>query len=172
MLPDINKILYATDLSKNSAHAFRYAVYFAKKFDAEIIILHIIEGASPNAVKALTFYLKEEYLKEILEDGITHRIERIKSRLRIFSDKELGDDLEFAQKITSIEVHRGFPEEEILKKADDFNCDAIIMGTHEKGVTHTFLGTVAKRVLRRSRKPVFIIPLPKGETETSFDDDD
>jgi nucleotide-binding universal stress UspA family protein len=172
MLPDINKILYATDLSKNSAHAFRYAVYFAKKFDAEIIILHIIEGASPNAVKALTFYLKEEYLKEILEDGITHRIERIKSRLRIFSDKELADDLEFAQKITSIEVHRGFPEEEILKKADDFNCDAIIMGSHEKGVTQTFLGTVAKRVLRRSRKPVFIIPLPKGEIDTSFDDDD
>ena len=172
MLPDINKILYATDLSKNSAHAFRYAVYFAKKFDAEIIILHIIEGASPNAVKALTFYLKEEYLKEILEDGITHRIERIKSRLRIFSDKELADDLEFAQKITSIEVHRGFPEEEILKKADVFNCDAIIMGAHEKGIAHTFLGTVAKRVLRRSRKPVFIIPLPKGEIDTSFDDDD
>ena len=45
MLPDINIILYATDLSKNSAHAFRYAVYFAKKFDAEIIILHIIDGS-------------------------------------------------------------------------------------------------------------------------------
>ena len=172
MLPDINKILYATDLSKNSAHAFRYAVYFAKKFDAEIIILHIIEGASPNAVKALTFYLKEEYLKEILEDGITHRIERIKSRLRIFSDKELGDDLEFAQKITSIEVHRGFPEEERLKKADDFICDAIIMGAHEKGIAHTFLGTLAKRVLRRSRKPVYIIQLPKGEKDASFHDDD
>jgi len=172
MLPDINKILYATDLSKNSAHAFRYAVYFAKKFDAEIIILHIIEGASPNAVKALKFYLKEEYLKEILEDGVTHRIERIKRRLKIFCDKELADDLEFAQKITLIEVQRGFPEEEILKKADDFNCDAIIMGAHEKGIAHTFLGTVAKRVLRRSRKPVFIIPLPKGETDASFHDDD
>jgi len=172
MLPDINKILYATDLSKNSAHAFRYAVYFAKKFDAEIVILHIIEGASPNAVKALRFYLKEEYLKEILEDGITHTIERIKNRLKIFCDKELTDDLEFAEKITSIEVCRGFPEEEILKKADAFNCDAIIMGAHEKGIAHTFLGTVAKRVLRRSRKPVFIIPLPKGETDTSFDDDD
>ena len=137
-----------------------------------IIILHIIEGASPNAVKALTFYLKEEYLKEILEDGVTHTIERIKNRLKIFCDKELADDLEFAEKITSIEVYRGFPEEEILKKADAFNCDAIIMGAHEKGIAHTFLGTVAKRVLRRSRKPVFIIPLPKGESDTSFDDDD
>jgi nucleotide-binding universal stress UspA family protein len=46
------------------------------------------------------------------------------------------------------------------------------MGAHEKGIAHTFLGTVAKRVLRRSRKPVFIIPLPKGKTDTSFDDDE
>ena len=171
MLPDINKILYATDLSKNSAHAFRYAVYFAKKFDAEIIILHIIEGASPNALKALSFYLKEEYIKEIQEEGVTHTIERIKNRLKIFFDKELSDDLEFTEKFTSIEVYRGFPEEEILKRADTFSCDAIIMGSHEKGVTQTFLGTVAKRVLRRSRKPVFIIPLPKGKIDISFDDD-
>lgn len=171
MLPGIKKILYATDLSKNAAHAFRYAVYFAKKFDAEIVILHIIEGASPNAVKALSFYLKEEYIKEIQEEGVTHTIERIKNRLKIFFDKELADDIEFAEKFTSIEVYRGFPEEEILKKADAFSCGAIIMGSHEKGVTHTFLGTVAKRVLRRSRKPVFIIPLPKGKIDISFDDD-
>jgi len=37
------------------------------------------------------------------------------------------------------------------------------MGTHGKGwITYTFLGSVAERVLRRSRKPVFIIPLPKS----------
>ena len=36
MIPDIKKILYTTDLSQNSAHAFRYAIYFSKKFDAEV----------------------------------------------------------------------------------------------------------------------------------------
>jgi len=35
------------------------------------------------------------------------------------------------------------------------------MGTHEKGnIKITFLGSTAKQVLRRTRKPVFIIPLP------------
>jgi nucleotide-binding universal stress UspA family protein len=43
MIPKIKKILYATDLSKNSAYAFRYAVNSAKKHGAEIIILHVIE---------------------------------------------------------------------------------------------------------------------------------
>ena len=69
----------------------------------------------------------------------------------------------------SIEVCEGFPAEEILKKADEFNCDAIVMGTHGKGIiANTFLGSTAKRVLRRTRKPVFIIPLPKGETDVSI----
>lgn len=171
MISDIKKILYTTDLSQNSAHAFRYAVYFAKKFDAEIIILHVIEGASQEAVKALELYLDKQYLKETLEKSVDHAVERIKDRLKIFCDKELADDPEFAKKIASIEAYRGYPEEEILKKAEALNCDAIIMGAHEKGITHTFLGTVAKRVLRRSRKPVFVIPLPKGKTDISFYDD-
>ena len=171
MISDIKKILYTTDLSQNSAHAFRYAVYFAKKFDAEIIILHVIEGASKDAVKALELYLDKKYLKETLEKREDHAVERIKDRLKIFCDKELADDPEFAKKIASIEAYRGYPEEEILKKVETLNCDAIIMGAHEKGITHTFLGTVAKRVLRRARKPVFIIPLPKGKTDISFYDD-
>jgi len=45
------------------------------------------------------------------------------------------------------------------------------MGTHGKGlISHAFLGSTAKRVLRRTRKPVFIIPLPKGELDITFHD--
>ena len=43
MIPNINKILYATDLSDNSAYAFRYAINSALKHDAAIIILHVFE---------------------------------------------------------------------------------------------------------------------------------
>jgi nucleotide-binding universal stress UspA family protein len=43
MIPKIKKILYATDLSKNSVYAFRYAIDMAQKLDARIIILHVIE---------------------------------------------------------------------------------------------------------------------------------
>jgi nucleotide-binding universal stress UspA family protein len=58
-----------------------------------------------------------------------------------------------------------------MKKADELDCDAIIIGTHGKGiVSHTFLGSVAKRVLRRVRKPVIVIPLPTGETDITFHD--
>ena len=66
----------------------------------------------------------------------------------------------------SIEVCEGFPAEKILSKAEEHNCDEIVMGTHSKGIiANTFLGSIAKRVLRRTTKPVFIVPLPKGETD-------
>jgi nucleotide-binding universal stress UspA family protein len=73
--------------------------------------------------------------------------------------------------VKSIEVCEGFPAEVILSKADKLNCDAIVMGTHGKGIiANTFLGSTSKRVLRRTRKPVFIIPLPKGELDITFHD--
>ena len=57
--------------------------------------------------------------------------------------------------------------EEILRKADELDCDVIIMRTHGKGIiSHTFLGSVAEKVLRRVGNPVFIIPSPRGETDT------
>ena len=43
MIPEIKKILYATDLSKNSSYAFLYAADMAKRHNARIVILHSVE---------------------------------------------------------------------------------------------------------------------------------
>ncbi|MCP4875614.1 MAG: universal stress protein [Gammaproteobacteria bacterium] len=63
----------------------------------------------------------------------------------------------------TIQTHAGneIRTEEILKKADQLNFDLIIMGTHKKGVTHTFLGSVTKSMLHRSRIPTLAVPLPE-----------
>jgi nucleotide-binding universal stress UspA family protein len=162
MIPEIKKILYTTDLSSNSAYAFRYAINSAKKHDATIIILHVVEEMAP--------FFQEERLKTISEKKITEAMDQIRSQLKIFCDRELKDDPECADRVVSIEVCQGYPPEEILKKADELNCDVIVMGTHGKGVIrHSFLGSAAQKVLRRVRKPVFIIPLPEGEIDITFD---
>lgn len=162
MIPEIKKILYTTDLSPNSAYAFRYAINSAKKHDATIIILHVVEEMAP--------FFQEKRLKTISEKKITEAMDRIRNQLKIFCDRELKDDPECADRVVSIEVCQGYPPEEILKKADELNCDVIVMGTHGKGVIrHSFLGSAAQKVLRRVRKPVFIIPLPEGEIDITFD---
>jgi len=165
MAPMVKKILYATDLSKNSAFAFRYAMDFAEKNDAELIILHVLEEIPPNTRAMLSLYLAERKIKDVLFDEKSDLKKQITDRLGAFCDLERKNDASCTARVGLIEVCEGYPAEEILKKADELECDAIIMGTHGKGtISHTFLGSVAQKVLRRVRKPVYIIPLPKDET--------
>ena len=172
MIPKIQKILYATDLSPNSAYAFRYAMNFAITHDAKIIILHAFEGISHVVRAQMEIYLSDERKKEIFDERVSHAFDRIQKRLEAFSDKELKDYPKAEECVESIQVCEGFPADTILEKANELECDAIVMGTHGKGVVaNTFLGSVTKRVLRRTRKPVFIIPLPKGETDITVHDE-
>jgi nucleotide-binding universal stress UspA family protein len=98
-------------------------------------------------------------------------ISRINKRLSEFARRELQEDAETLKRVASILVVDGDPADEILKQADELNCDVIIMGTHGKGlIQHTFLGSVSEKVLHRVRKPVFIIPIPREDTDITFND--
>jgi nucleotide-binding universal stress UspA family protein len=45
--------------------------------------------------------------------------------------------------------------------ADEEGCDVIVLGTHGKGILkQTLLGSVSGSVITRTRKPLFLIPLP------------
>ena len=96
-------------------------------------------------------------------------VRRIEERLKQFAERELRDDSETLKRVVGIHVVIGDPASEILNKTDELDCDTVIMGTNGKGaIGHTFLGSVSERVLRRIRKPVYIIPLPKGETDITL----
>ena len=161
MIPQIKRILYATDLSSNAVHAFRYAVYLAKQVDAEIIIFHIVEKPSAEALLTLQAYLDKKNRSKFHAERIEQVIAEIEQRLEKFCETELTDDPDCQRQISRIEVHEGYPAEEILDKSERWGCDLIVMGSHEKSLSHTFLGSVAKRVLRRSRIPMVVIPLAR-----------
>lgn len=169
MIPEIKKILYATDLSKNSAYALQYAMKSSNKHSAEIIILHVLEDLNPTARVILSSHTGQDYLLEKFEKRVADVKDRINKRLKVFYDKVRSEEPEFVDAEVSVIICEGYPEEQIPQKADELNCGVIVMGTHGKGfISQTFLGSVAKRVLRRTRKPVLIIPLPKEESELTF----
>ena len=171
MMPQIKRILYTTDLSDNSIEVLKYAMHSARKYEAGIIILYVLEPLSVTGHALTDSHLTGEQRKKISEEKLAYVNDRIQKQLKIFCEKELDNDPECAAIVESIEVCEGFPPDVILGKADELNCDMIVMGTHGKGfIRNTFLGSTSKRVLRRTRKPVFIIPLPKGKTDITFDD--
>ncbi len=56
-------------------------------------------------------------------------------------------------------VEEGTPYEMILKTAEEWEADLIIIGTHGRtGLSHLLMGSVAEKVTRHSSKPVLIIP--------------
>jgi len=170
MIPQIKKILYATDLTKNSAYAFFYAVDMARKYEASIVILHTIPPINPRLYSEGGFGI-EEIVKENQKKERAAEIEEIKKNIRSFCGKtETQMSCPCVELVSEIFVTIGYPVEEILKTADDEGCDAIVLGTHGKGfLAQTFLGSVAGEVLERTRKPVFIIPLPSDKTSIEWD---
>ena len=164
-IPQIKKILYATDLSKNSSYAFLYAIDVAKKNDARIIILHAIEPIPPyvEAQATITEAFKKKQHEEIVES--------MKRQLQGFCKKaeaEIGPPC--VSLVSKILVPVGHPPEEILNAANEEGCDVIVLGTHGKGfLAHTFLGSVSNAVLHRTQKPVFIIPLPSEKVSVDWD---
>jgi nucleotide-binding universal stress UspA family protein len=64
MIPEIKKILYATDLSENARYAFGYAASIANRFGARITILHVLEEISHSATIRLAAMLGENKWQE------------------------------------------------------------------------------------------------------------
>ncbi len=92
MKPQINKILYATDLSKNSAHAFYFASDLAKKENARIVFLHCMGMTSPAAYLAAGFTDVPSLLKSAKEVEARKDVLEIKRRLTEFG-RQVGSKM-------------------------------------------------------------------------------
>jgi nucleotide-binding universal stress UspA family protein len=161
MLPNYKNILYATDLTPNSEYAFKHAIMMTRRSQAKIHLLHVVPEIDAGF---------RSYVSAVMGDGKLESFEAqheeearngLKKRLETFAQKELEDHPEDLKNIAGIEVVHGHAVSEILLAADRLNADVIVMGTHGKGTRGlTFLGSVAEKVLHKSRKPVFVIPIP------------
>ena len=96
MVPEIKKILFTTDLSKNSRHAFDYAVSAADRYGASITILHVMEEISPSANVHLKNFIGEEDWQEVLRDfykGFHPTVEDVEENAdRASGERVLGKD--------------------------------------------------------------------------------
>ena len=160
MLENYRHILVATDLTPNSVFAFQHAVMLARLSNAQLHLLHVLPEVDASI---------RSYVSTIMGPGNLDRFEMqheeqarslIKSRLEKFAREELAGKPEDLQRVRNVLVKHGHPAALILQLADQLEVDVIVMGTHGKGaMEYTFLGSIAKRVVRKSRIPVLLVPL-------------
>jgi nucleotide-binding universal stress UspA family protein len=162
MLPAYKNILIATDLTPNSEHAFKHAVLLARHSKAKIHLLHVVPEVDSSFRSYVSSIMGEGKLESFEAQHEDQARNKLKKELDEFTRNELANFPEDFKNIASIEIVHGRAVSQILQTADRIEADVIVMGTHGKGVLgHTFLGSVAEKVLQKSKKPVFIIPIPE-----------
>lgn len=159
MLPNIQNILYATDLSENSRKAFEYSMSLAAQYESQIVVLHVIEPVNPNTYMQISGMMGKNEWLNMQADYENSIIDQLGGKLRQFCldmqhctpEGMIGDD--------QVLLRRGTPVYEILDAAEEKGSDLIVMGTHGYGmVKDALMGGTARRVIRRSLVPVLVVP--------------
>ena len=140
-------ILFATDFSENSDHAFDYALTLASRFESRLVIIHVIN----EPVDLRGFYVPHisfDTLEKEIEEGAEKMMQKFcRTRIENFTNYQTF-------------TVAGIPYEEILRKADEEKASLIVMGTQgRKGIDHFLFGSTAERVVRSASCPVMTIRL-------------
>jgi nucleotide-binding universal stress UspA family protein len=130
----VSKILCPVDFSSPSERALKNALIFARRFNAELIILSVSETTTSS-----WFSSKEDLEKE--------NKERLKAHTKDFEAFLNKVNLEGVN--WSREERSGNPAQEILNTISDKNIDLLIMGTSGRsGLNRLIVGSVTEKVIR------------------------
>ena len=158
MIPEIRKILFTTDLSDQSRISLSWAMAIARKHDAHLLMLNVIEDISSSS--SVQVYFSEQEWNELKKRIDNEAKGVMQKRLEAFCDEVKNEIPQCTYVADEILVRRGNPVEKIIDTAKQNGCDIIVMGTHGTGgLTDTLMGSTARRVLRRSDIPVFVVPV-------------
>ena len=145
---NIKKILCPVDFSDCSKIALDYSVSLAKKYEAQILILHVVETSFPDP----------EYIA-ICED-----MEKIHTQLTIQAETKISKLKEnlINEKIkTTPIISTGKPFVEIIKCCKENNVDLVVIGSHgQSGLSHILFGSTAEKVVRKSPCGVLTVKHP------------
>lgn len=138
-LPQISRILVATDFSAHARKALEWARFFADAFRAELVLLHVIDIFSLAETAPATAGFDPLHL-------LREQAHKCMAEL-----KALVPDAETV-------IREASPRPVIIDAAVELKCQIIVMGTHGRsGLAHLLLGSVAEYVVRNSKVPVLTV---------------
>lgn len=141
---DFKKILIAADESAYSVRAVQAGYDLARAVGAEVALVHVVDVALSTGDMMSGTYAPE-ILQTVKESG-----ENLLSKL-------------IAAHGEGVRTLRYMPDDRpvhgILKVAEEYGPDLIVLGTHGRtGLDHLLMGSVAEQVVRRSSIPVLVVP--------------
>ena len=139
------KILYPTDFSDVSKRAMDFVKQLKDAGSEEVIILHVIDKSSLNA---LAMYTSKDFLKIEMgwEEKAAEDISLIEKEL-----KEKGFKVK-------VRIEKEIPFREILRVEEEEDVSVIVIGSHGlSNIQEMLLGSVSEKVIRGAKKPVLVV---------------
>jgi nucleotide-binding universal stress UspA family protein len=143
----LKNILVATDFSEPAEAALRYGTELARRFDASLHVLHVVDDLAAQPDPLPTAPMDTGSLQTALENDARANLAELvpepdRSALHAHLDITVSDQ----------------PARAILAYARDARIDLIIVGTHgRRGLAHFFLGSVAQELVRTATCPVLTV---------------
>lgn len=145
---EIKKILFPTDFSEGSSHAFKYAVDLSNRYGAKLYLLHVVYDVAKLSSLSIPHQSMEKMYKD-LEEGAKKELEGYGI-----------DELKVIKDVERIAL-KGIPHEEIIKFANANKIDLIVMGSlSRKGIEKMLFGSTAAQVVRYAPCPVLTVRIP------------
>jgi nucleotide-binding universal stress UspA family protein len=148
MEPNIKKVLVPVDFSDYSKSSLRYAVNFAKHFNADIYLVYVVEPM---------VYPPDFSMGQIAIPSVDIEMDkRAAEELSNLAKKEIPPEIK-----SKTIVKTGKPFVEIIETAVEENVDLIIIATHgHTGIEHVLFGSTAEKVVRKAPCPVLTLREP------------
>jgi nucleotide-binding universal stress UspA family protein len=168
MLPTIQNILYATDLSESARLALRHAVAMARCHGASLTMLHVVPDLvdlmSEDAGFDIESHFGAEAWSEFNVTAMDKAVERARTRVREMAVECRSDMPACPVEGARIKVEVGDAAARILEEINTGKYDMVVMGAHGRGAfMDMLLGSVASKIVRLSSIPVLTVRLPEEQ---------
>lgn len=152
----MKKILVPTDFSKIANNALDEAVNIAKRTNAELVLLHVIEeGSASSSIQVTGEYQAGDPQEQIF---MLKLIERSRDQLQGLSDTYPGVNI-------TTELRMGNTFHGITDIVKEHDVDMVVMGTTgSSGIDELLVGSNAEKIVRYAKCPVLTINEKTGKS--------
>jgi nucleotide-binding universal stress UspA family protein len=164
----LTRILVPTNLGAPSQTAIKYGVAFARQFDAQLFLLHVLPAKDFEAA------IETERVMAVLAAGTSAGAQSAQPSpadvARAAARENLGKVLDPREERDTRAEYLlrasggGGPGDAIVACAAELDVELIVIGKHRVGfVAHLFAGSVTENVMRNAPCPVLIVHHPEHD---------
>ncbi len=148
---DFDSLLVPIDFSPICNEVMDQAIRLASGEEPLVILLHVLDESLVEFAATHALGTREHVLQTMKNQADTAMAQH-KQRLSALA----GDKVDVQTIVTE-----GIPFLEILRKSEEFQVGAILLGKQmgRGGIERLLFGSTAERIIRGSRRPVLVLPV-------------